>query len=220
MVAQVAEPRGARSRRAPPARREARSADGQRLFHEILSAIFNPGRPVLLCAGPDPMAPLNAATTAACLVLMSAGTPLWSDLDEESGVSRALARRWGIPRAATPEMAAFAAITAPRTMPALTAFNQGSDDHPERSTTLIIQVDGLEEMACAEAGSGGVADGVEGAGAAAPRAGTHRLRVSGLPAGLWVDLTRNNARYPYGVDVMLTCGRQLVALPRWMEVTT
>jgi alpha-D-ribose 1-methylphosphonate 5-triphosphate synthase subunit PhnH len=42
--------------------------------------------------------------------------------------------------------------------------------------------------------------------------------VRGLPDGFWRALRENNDRFPRGVDVLLTAGRHLVALPRTTRI--
>jgi alpha-D-ribose 1-methylphosphonate 5-triphosphate synthase subunit PhnH len=39
-------------------------------------------------------------------------------------------------------------------------------------------------------------------------------RLSGLPAGFWLQWAENHAGFPSGVDVLFVCGHQLVGLPR------
>jgi len=45
-----------------------------------------------------------------------------------------------------------------------------------------------------------------------------RLEARGLPAAFWGSLRDNHALFPRGVDVLLTAGRQLAALPRTTAV--
>jgi alpha-D-ribose 1-methylphosphonate 5-triphosphate synthase subunit PhnH len=48
--------------------------------------------------------------------------------------------------------------------------------------------------------------------------GEARLAVRGLPAGFWQALRENHGRFPRGIDVLLTAGRHLVALPRTTRI--
>jgi alpha-D-ribose 1-methylphosphonate 5-triphosphate synthase subunit PhnH len=42
----------------------------------------------------------------------------------------------------------------------------------------------------------------------------HFLEVEGMPEGFWSDWKANHSQYPLGVDVILTAGEVLAALPR------
>jgi alpha-D-ribose 1-methylphosphonate 5-triphosphate synthase subunit PhnH len=70
-----------------------------------------------------------------------------------------------------------------------------------RSATLIIEASRLA--------SGGPI------GFSGPGIPTRRfLAIDGLPEGFVADWTLNHARFPCGVDVLVTCGDRLVGLPR------
>ena len=45
-----------------------------------------------------------------------------------------------------------------------------------------------------------------------------RLEARGLPETFWQGFRHNHALFPRGVDVLLTAGRQLAALPRTTAV--
>ena len=45
-------------------------------------------------------------------------------------------------------------------------------------------------------------------------AGTAALTVAGLPGGFWAQRTALAPLFPRGLDVVLTCGGRLAALPR------
>jgi alpha-D-ribose 1-methylphosphonate 5-triphosphate synthase subunit PhnH len=170
----------------------------------VFEAIFYPGR-VLSLTHVASRPPLHAASLAACRALMNDATPLWLDAADADEVVCYLERCYGIPAAVDPRQAAFAIVTQPLATPALHRFRQGSREHPERSTTLIIQVPRLV------AGTGRRLKG--------PGLETEtRLQVDGLSASFWTQLQNSRIRYPCGFDVIFTCGRRLAALPRWTEV--
>lgn len=189
-----------------------RGAPGVRAGHtgggswRVFEAIFQPGR-VRCVHRTSGMALLSPAATAVCRALMNADTPLWTDAPEREQLGLQLRARYGIPPAREPAEAAFALVTAPSEIPALHRFRQGTEAAPERSTTLVIEVARL----------------IEGTGRRLTGPGIEtemRLQVSGLEASFWGRLRAHNARCPYGIDVILTCGRRLAALPRWTTVET
>jgi alpha-D-ribose 1-methylphosphonate 5-triphosphate synthase subunit PhnH len=89
-------------------------------------------------------------------------------------------------------------------MPALEAFEPGTDERPELSATVVVQVPAL----AAGRGVRLTGPGIET---------TTRLEVSGAP-GLWPGLRANAARFPRGVDVIVCAGAGLAALPRTTRV--
>lgn len=186
---------------AAPAQSGSRFATGA-AYQAILDASTDPGRVVQLPAVEAP-APLQPATLAVCLSLFGYGAPVWLDarLRAQPNAVERLRSGCGSRLAETPREAAFAVITDGLALPPLGEFRQGTRAAPERSTTLVVQVDVLR------AGAGRRLHGI------VPEAPT-RLHVRGLPPRFWRELDANRARYPYGVDLLLTCGSQLVALPR------
>ena len=90
-------------------------------------------------------------------------------------------------------------------MPPLSAFDAGTDEYPDRSATLIVQVRAL----IAGAGRRLTGPGI---------AGEARLEVDGLPESFWKWACDNHARFPRGVDVFMRAGQVLAALPRTTRV--
>lgn len=136
---------------------------------------------------------------------MNADTPMWTDAPEAEGLAAHLQRRHGIPVTRDMSEAAFALITNPRELPALLRFRQGSVASPESSTTLVIEVQQLTEGTGRRLSGPGLESEV-------------RLHIGGPDMSFWSQLRTHNARYPCGMDVILTCGRRLAALPRWTAV--
>jgi len=86
-------------------------------------------------------------------------------------------------------------------MPPLEAFDAGTDEYPDRSATVIVQVAAL----AAGAGKRLTGPGIAGEG---------RLSVDGLPERFWTGLRENHTRFPRGVDVILASPASVAALPR------
>jgi alpha-D-ribose 1-methylphosphonate 5-triphosphate synthase subunit PhnH len=176
--------------------------DSQRIFRTILEAMSHPGRIVDVAVGLQAPSPLHPATAAACLTLLDFDTPLWLD----DAAARPDAIEWlrfhcGVPIVARPEAARFAVIGDPERMPSPDAFDAGTAEHPERSATLIVQVQML---------LGGTGRRLTGPGIA----GEARLEVAGVPDAFWMWVAANHARFPRGVDIVLSAGRVVAALPR------
>ncbi len=89
--------------------------------------------------------------------------------------------------------------------PKLSAFNLGTDQFPDRSTTVIVQIAGLE---------GGPALTLAGPGIP----GSRNIAPQGLRPGFTDELRENGALYPLGIDVLLAHGEGLIGLPRSTQV--
>lgn len=176
--------------------------DSQRVFRAVLEAMAHPGRVVDV---PEPEAappPLHLAAAAVCLALADVDTPLWADAGAGTDETREFFRfHCGCPLVDDPGMALFALIAQPDVMPELSRFNRGTDEGPDRSATLVVQVAALE------AGRG---RRLTGPGIA----GQTLLEIRDLPSRFSRGRRENHALFPRGVDVLLTAGRRLAALPR------
>jgi alpha-D-ribose 1-methylphosphonate 5-triphosphate synthase subunit PhnH len=174
--------------------------DAQTTFRAILDALAHPGRIVERPAALAALAPLGDAAAAIALTLCDMDTPIWLD----SGLARCadyLRFHCGAPQAAAPGDAHFAFISDPSALPALDTFALGSDEYPDRSTTLVVEIAGLR------AGKGHTLSGPGIAGSA-------RLAVAGLPDGFWRERETLAVLMPRGLDVIFTCGPRLAVVPR------
>jgi len=80
-------------------------------------------------------------------------------------------------------------------------FALGTPEYPDRSTTLIVQVETLtasDEIALS-------GPGIQG---------TSSLRAGALPQDFVARMQANRVLFPLGVDLLLVSGKDLVALPR------
>jgi alpha-D-ribose 1-methylphosphonate 5-triphosphate synthase subunit PhnH len=180
--------------------------DSQWVFRAVLDAMGHPGRVVEVRGSETAPAPLHPAAAAVCLTLADFETPVW--LDTRASTLEALGYlrfHCGCRLVNAPEQGRFALISDPGSMPPLTAFDLGSDEFPDRSTTLLVQVEGL---------TAGRGRKLTGPGIRLEA----RLEARGLPDAFWQGLRHNHALFPRGVDVLLTAGRQLAALPRTTAV--
>ena len=164
-------------------------------FRAALTAMSRPGQ-VQEVGGALPPAPMSVAAGVLALTLCDPETPVWL----APSLAGKPIRDWfafhtGAPTV-SPAEAAFAFGTWAE-MP-LDAFRPGDAAYPDRSATLIVEV--------AEIGS------------------AHRLTGPGIerqahltvPDPAWSRA--NRARYPLGLDLFLTSGTQLAALPRTTKV--
>ena len=181
--------------------------DAQRVFRSVLDAMSHPGHVVEVSAPESAPAPLHGAVASLCLTLVDLDTPVW--LDGMAGTPETreyLQFHCGCRFVEAPGAARFALIGDPAIMPALSRFDAGTDESPERSATLLVQVPSLR---------GGRGRRLAGPGIASEVL----LEAIGLPAGFWHGLRDNHALFPRGVDVLLAAGRHVAALPRTTSVS-
>jgi alpha-D-ribose 1-methylphosphonate 5-triphosphate synthase subunit PhnH len=174
--------------------------DSQRCFRSVLEAMARPGRVFRVEAALTPPAPLGLAAGAVLLTLADADTPVWLDAPEAAEWLRFHA---GCPLVAEPGAAQFALACG--AMPPLAVLAQGSEEDPQLSATLLVQVAALRPGEGWRLSGPGIEH-------------EHRLAVEGLPADFLTQWAANRARFPRGVDVVLCAGDALAALPRTVAI--
>jgi len=172
----------------------------QATFRAVLTALSEPGRVLALELALEPPPPLGPAAAAVALSLLDGDTPLWCDRTSR-GALPSLRFHTGVPLVEAPEQARFALIADAAQLPSLAAFEAGSDEYPDRSATVIVEVGALGEGRALVLRGPGIPD-------------RRTLAVRGLPAGFAAEWHANHARFPRGIDVILTAGNRLAGLPR------
>lgn len=182
--------------------------DSQSAFRSVMDAMARPGRVEKALPATKPPAPLSPEAGAVALTLCDADTPVWLDpvLQAEESVADWLSFHTGAPVAHTPAEAHFAFVADPAALISLDNFAQGTQAYPDRSTTIVLQVDTLAD--------GGTLI-LEGPGIA----GTASLAPRPLPRHFAEQWAQNNARFPRGVDLILVSRLGLAALPRTTRIT-
>jgi len=180
--------------------------ESQAVFRLALRAMAAPGA-ILGCeAYPTPPTPLLAPAAALALTLCDFETPVWLDqpLAENPDVADFLRFHTGARLVLSPAEALFAVVADSARLPALANFAQGCRDYPDRSTTLLVQVESLEARGWRLQGPG--------------IRQLARLSAAPLPADFVCQLGVNRAQFPCGVDIFLTTCRAIAALPRSVRV--
>jgi alpha-D-ribose 1-methylphosphonate 5-triphosphate synthase subunit PhnH len=166
-------------------------------FRELLEVMARPGR-IGTLAGAMPPAPVSVAAGVALLALTDSTTAL-----HLAGAANSPAMRdWVAFHIGAPlvdaEQADFAlgrwADLAP-----IARFRIGAPEYPDRSATLIVELDRL-----ANDGPVLTGPGIET---------TAQLSLPEVAA-----FQANRARFPMGFDCFFTCGAQIAALPRSTHV--
>ncbi len=175
-------------------------AEAQTCFRAVLDAMARPGAVREAGSGLEPPAPLCPSAAAALLTLIDHETPLW--LDPEARAAGAWVAFHCGAGFAEPDAAAF--LLALR-LPRFDGLRLGSDEAPEESATVILQLPRL---------GAGPQFRLSGPGLPGPT----EFAAEGLPANFAALWAGNRALFPRGVDLVLCAGTQLAALPRTVTV--
>lgn len=180
--------------------------DAQGIFRSVLDALAHPGRVVTVPSALEPPTPLGPATAAVCLTLLDFETPVWLDPAARTPEVLAYLRfHCGAPICQSPEDAAFSVLADGLHLFPLGRFQTGSDEYPDRSTTVIVQAGKILE---------GVGRRLTGPGID----GERQIDLQGVSGRLWDMLRENQSLFPRGIDVLVTAGPRLVGLPRTTRV--
>ena len=183
--------------------------NAQTVFRAVMDAMARPGSVQPLPAFTRPPAPLSVTAGAIALALCDHDTPLWPDpaLQASAAVKSWLGFHAGAPLANTPADAHFALIANPAEMAALDGFSQGTQDYPDRSTTLILQVGNLVS---------GAPLLLEGPGIET----TATIAPAQMPRHFVEQWKQNISRFPRGVDIILAAPDGVACLPRTTRIKT
>ncbi|MEE3107370.1 MAG: phosphonate C-P lyase system protein PhnH, partial [Pseudomonadota bacterium] len=157
--------------------------DGQAIFRALLMAMAAPGRVRSVPATVEGPVPLTPAAAGVALAMFDLATPVWlAPPIDNPAVRGFLAFHCRCPIASDPAAAAFAIVDAAGAED-LAQFAPGTPEYPDRSTTVLVQVDGLME-----------APGVRLSGPGIER--HHDLRVAGVGKRFWAAQAANAACFP------------------------
>lgn len=181
--------------------------DGQKVFRATMDALANPGRVQPLGVLAAPPAPLTAELAALALTLCDHDSPVWLDaaLAGAPAVADWLRFHTGAPITADKRQAMFALVSNVAALPELAAFALGTDEYPDRSTTLIVAVDSLEDGGALEFRGPGIKE----VATVAPHP---------LPADFTAQWDENRQQFPRGVDVILVAPGVVAGLPRTTRI--
>ncbi|MEH2512980.1 alpha-D-ribose 1-methylphosphonate 5-triphosphate synthase subunit PhnH [Nitrobacteraceae bacterium AZCC 1564] len=179
----------------------------QAVFRGVMNAMARPGSIHTIAEAVKAPSMMMPATAAVALALFDHDTPIWLDRDfaGEMDMASWLRFQTGAPLTADASQAAFALIAKGSALPDFETFAPGTPEYPDRSTTLVVQVETL---------TAGDPIALSGPGIQ----GTSSLRAGALPQDFVARMQSNRALFPLGVDLLLVSGNDLVALPRSAHV--
>ena len=179
----------------------------QSTFRSVMDAMARPGSVQRIAAAVGPPDAMMRGSAAIALTMFDHDTPVW--LDRRMSVTPDVAR-WrkfhtSAPVIADSSVSSFALIGDPGELASLDRFAFGSNEYPDRSTTLILQVESLTQGPVFELRGPGI-DGMA------------VLQASIRPQDLFERLGINAALFPRGIDVVLVDDDSIVAIPRTTRV--
>ncbi|MEL6201211.1 MAG: phosphonate C-P lyase system protein PhnH [Pseudomonadota bacterium] len=180
--------------------------DAQQGFNLAMQAMSRPGTVQQVPAIVAPPAPLNDATGLLALTLFDADTAVFiAPALKTEDVVTWLRFHTGAPIIDNKAEAQFALLDDISALQCFELFALGTQEYPDRSTTLIAQVDGFDDQSQWQLSG----PGINGTTSLSPKG-------CGDISSTWAH---NNALFPRGVDLFLAAPRALAALPRTTKLT-
>ncbi|MEH2526881.1 MULTISPECIES: phosphonate C-P lyase system protein PhnH [unclassified Bradyrhizobium] len=175
----------------------------QSTFRSVMDALARPGSIHRIASAAGAPGGMMRGTAAIALTLFDHDTPVWLDgrMSATPEVAKWLKFHASAPVVTDSSIASFALVGDPENLPSLDRFAFGSNEYPDRSTTLILQVESLTNDSALELHGPGID-------------GTAVLRASIQPKDLFERLAINAALFPCGIDVVLVHDDSIVAIPR------
>jgi alpha-D-ribose 1-methylphosphonate 5-triphosphate synthase subunit PhnH len=178
--------------------------ENQEAFRAVMEAMARPGeiKTVNRVGAPSPLEPATAALVQS---LADYETPIW--LDAKLNVPTV--KEWirfhtGAPIVEDKRAAVFALVANPIDMPDVTQFALGSEEYPDRSTTLILQVERFRDEMTHISGPG--------------IKGRRTFAAAPLPDDFAERFAANHGLFPRGVDLILVASDEIIALPRSVRI--
>lgn len=184
----------------------------QAVFRAALDALSRPGRVFEVEAPQSLPDGLHPAAAALALALLDTDTAVWMAPALDNGRTRSWLRfHTGCPFVAEPGAADFAFMDSLAAAGDFSGFSAGSDERPEASTTLIVQVETL---------AAGMSDALGGRLSLRGPGIQHaaQLAIAGVDAVFIERWQARRAMFPRGCDLLVACGNRVAGLPRTTDL--
>ncbi|MEO1701303.1 MAG: phosphonate C-P lyase system protein PhnH [Pseudomonadota bacterium] len=176
--------------------------DAQRVFDGVMRALSRPGQICPIDTFAKAPQPLNSTTAALLQTLADADTNIWLDAAcNGSDVRGWVSFHTGSPVVEATSEAHFAIVADPSKVPSLMMFALGTQEYPDRSTTIIVQVPAIGTGSRWRLSGPGIKD-------------TGMVQVEGMPADFEARWAENRGFFPRGVDLVLAAPDAVLGLPR------
>jgi alpha-D-ribose 1-methylphosphonate 5-triphosphate synthase subunit PhnH len=176
--------------------------ESQTVFRAVMDALASPGSVQNLVTPHSINSHLSPELVSVLLTLTDHDTSIWLDESLRSeAVSTFVGFHTGAPIVTDPGKAAFAFAAGATNLPSLDQFNLGTQEYPDRSTTVVLAVEAL---------TGGEQLVIRGPGI---KDHAHISPV-GLPGDFVAQWAANRELFPRGIDFLLVAGGAVMGLPR------
>ena len=179
----------------------------QTCFRAIMDALANPGTVQKVITPVLVRSPLTPELASTLLTLADHDTSIWLDdiLRADREVLDYLNFHTGAPVVREPGRAVFAFATSAEHLPNLDQFNLGTQEYPDRSTTIVLAVEALTGGETLITRGPGIKD-------------HGHIGPIGLPGDFVKQWSANRALFPRGVDLLLVAPGQVMGLPRTTRI--
>lgn len=176
-------------------------------FRALMDALANPGTVQKLAMPAAAHGLLTAELASVLLTLADQDTPIWlaDALRGADGIEPFVAFHTAAPVVDEPGSAVFAFATAAAELPPLDQFNLGTQEYPDRSTTIVLAVPALQGGADLSIRGPGIKD-------------HGHINPAGLPENFVAQWTANRELFPRGIDLLLVADGAVMGLPRSTRV--
>lgn len=177
-------------------------------FRAIMDALANPGTPRQLVTPPSIRSSISPELASIMLTLADHDTSIWLDdiLGADAGVLDFINFHTGAGVVREPGRAVFAFASSAAQLPRLDQFNLGTQEYPDRSTTIVLAVASL---------TGGETLITRGPGIK----GHGHISPIGLPGDFRGQWSANRELFPRGIDLLLVADGEVMGLPRSTRIS-
>jgi alpha-D-ribose 1-methylphosphonate 5-triphosphate synthase subunit PhnH len=180
----------------------------QTVFRAIMDALANPGTVQKVITPVFVSSRLTPELASTLLTLTDHDTPIWlSDaLRGDAAAVEFIGFHTGATVVSEPGRAAFAFATVASELPSFDQFNLGTQEYPDRSTTIVLAVEALTGGQTLITRGPGIKD-------------HGHISPVGLPGDFVSQWSANRALFPRGVDLLLVAPDAVMGLPRSTRIT-
>jgi alpha-D-ribose 1-methylphosphonate 5-triphosphate synthase subunit PhnH len=179
--------------------------DGQRVFRQCLAALSHPGRVIQIASEAEAPLGVGVAACAILLALPDHDTHLWLSPSFTPDAGAYFRFHTGCPITKSQGDADFALIHAIAELPPLPSFKCGSEEYPDHSATVIIEVPSMASDHGMRLNGPGIL-------------GEARLFIPGISREFLAQWPASHKLFPRGVDILFTSGAMACSLPRTIQL--
>jgi alpha-D-ribose 1-methylphosphonate 5-triphosphate synthase subunit PhnH len=175
----------------------------QTAFRAIMDALANPGTLQKLVAPGAITSSITPELASTLLTLGDHDTSIWLDdrLRSDNAVLEFISFHTGAPVVREPGRAAFAFAGGAEHLPRFDQFSLGTQEYPDRSTTIVLAVEALAGGDTLITRGPGIKD-------------HGHISPVGLPGDFVAQWSANRELFPRGIDLLLVADGAVMGLPR------